>query len=145
MPTSRKAKHGSGKVHKPKPLVYNPVNTRKALTEELWAALKEKLTLAQLVELERQISRMVETAVERAAHDAIDATYQRHWACTIRVLRDRFGWGHERILRLWAASMDYIADIEEGRITPDEMLQTLEAEDRIKLHWNADEDNSKRA
>ena len=51
MPKSRKKQHGSGKPKAPKPLTYNPVYTDKITKAELREALKEKLSLPELIEL----------------------------------------------------------------------------------------------
>ena len=102
---------------------------------ELHDALAEKLTERELNALERQIRRAVEIATERAVEQAVAEAYMRHWSITMRVLRDRFAWGKERIRRLWDASLDYLHDIDGGLITAKEMLDTLEYEDGIKITW----------
>ena len=104
---------------------------------ELHDALAEKLTERELAALERQIRRAVEIATERAVEQAVEQAYLRHWAITMRVLRDRFAWGKDRIRRLWDASLDYLHDIDGGLITAQEMLQTLENEDGIRITWRA--------
>lgn len=100
---------------------------------ELHDALEDKLSARELQALERQIRRAVEIATERAVKAAVEETYKRHWAITMRVLRDRFGWGRDRLRRLWDACLDYLKDMEGGLISPREMLETLEHEDGIRL------------
>ena len=107
---------------------------------ELYDALEEKLTVRELQALERQIRRAVEIATERAVKAAVEEAYKRHWAITMRVLRDRFAWGKERLRRLWDASLDYLKDMDGGHITAQEMLDTLEHEDGIRLTWHVDGD-----
>lgn len=104
---------------------------------ELHDALAEKLTERELNALERQIRWAVEIATERAVQHAVEEAHRRHWAITMRVLRDRFGWGQERLRRLWDACLDYLKDMEGGLITAEEMLQTLENEDGIRITWRA--------
>ena len=104
---------------------------------ELHDALADKLTERELNALERQIRWAVEIATERAVQHAVEEAHRRHWAITMRVLRDRFGWGQERLRRLWDACLDYLKDMEGGLITAEEMLQTLENEDGIRITWRA--------
>lgn len=105
---------------------------------ELHDAMAEKLTERELQALERQIRRAVEIATERAVKAAVEETYKRHWAITMRVLRDRFGWGRGRIRQLWDACLDYLKDMDSGLITTKEMLALLEHEDGIRLTWSVD-------
>ena len=74
MPKSRKKQHGSGKPKAPKPLTYNPVYTDKITKAELREALKEKLSLPELIELEkqmRQAARMMEFEYAAVLRDRI--------------------------------------------------------------------------
>jgi len=129
VPTSKKTKHGSGK---------RPPPQRPYVTDlELFQALREKLDNRELQTLEKQIQRAVEKAADEVARRVVTESYQRHWAITMRVLRDRFGWGKVRIRRLWDACIDYLHDIDEGILTTEDMLQTLEYEDGIRLTWDA--------
>lgn len=105
---------------------------------ELREALAEKLTNRELSALEKQIRTAVEIATERAVKAAVEETYKRHWAITMRVLRDRFGWGRGRIRQLWDACLDYLKDMDSGLITTKEMLAVLEHEDGIRLTWSVD-------
>ena len=104
---------------------------------ELRQALAEKLTERELNALEKQITTAVQIAAEQAAAHAAEEAYRRHWAITMRVLRDRFGWGKERLRRLWDQSLDYLQDMDAGLITAEEMLRILEREDGIRITWTA--------
>ena len=104
---------------------------------ELREALEEKLTARELQALEKQIRGAVQIATERACKLAVEETHTRDWSIVLRVLRDRFGWGKVRIGRFWEISLDYLKDIESGLISTEDMLQTLENEDGIKIKWTA--------
>ena len=97
--------------------------------------LAAKLSAEELRELEREVRVAVEKACTQAVEQAVMETYRRHWAVTMRVLVDRFGWGQTRISRLWDACLDYLRDIEDGRLTPQNILDTLEHDDGIRLEW----------
>lgn len=99
---------------------------------ELHDALVEKLSMRELASLERQ----VEGVVKEALDQAVKETYKRHWAITMRVLIDRFGWGQEEIGKLWNACMDYLADYTDGRLNTEDMLKTLEHDDDITISWD---------
>lgn len=135
MPKSKKARHGSGKPHHPKPPVYDPVYTD-GLTENLRHALKTKLTLKELVELERQLRRTVEQTERRATFN----THKTTWAVTLRVLHDRFGFEAEQKKELYDLSLEYLKDIQDKRLTLPEMLDTLERDDGIRLTWTDEEE-----
>lgn len=134
MPKSKKAKHGSGKPHRPKPIVYDPVYTD-GLTDDLRSSLKSKLTLKELVELERQLRGVV----EQTARNSTFNTHKTIWAVVLRVLHDRFGFEAEDKKRLYDYSLEYLKDIRDSRITLQDMLDTLYNEDHINLSWD-DED-----
>ena len=104
---------------------------------ELREALAEKLTERELNALEKQITTAVQIAVVRAVDHAVEEAYKRHWALTMRVLRDRFAWGKDRIRKLWDGVLDYLKDMDEGLITPEEMMDILEREDGIRITWTA--------
>ena len=135
MPTSRKTKHGSGKTKKPKPLVYDPVYTD-GLTDDLRHALKSKMTLKELVDLEAQLRKAVEQTARRATFD----THKVTWAVVLRVLHDRFGFESEQKKMLYDLSLEYLKDIQDGRLTVKEMLDTLENSDGVRLTWTDEED-----
>ena len=104
---------------------------------ELREALAEKLTQRELNALEKQITTAVQIATERAVAHAVEEAYKRHWAITMRVLRDRFAWGKDRLRKLWDQSLDYLHDLDDGLMTTQEMLDLLEREDGIRITWTA--------
>lgn len=137
MPKSKVKKHGSGKVPKPKPQfpVYDPFYTD-GLTPDLRKAVKAKLSITELVELEKQLRRIVE-------HTQREATFNTHkttWAVTLRVLHDRFGFEAEDKKLLYDTCLEYLKDIQDGRLTLKEMLDTLENDDGIRLLWTDEEE-----
>ena len=103
---------------------------------ELHDALQEKLSLKELASLERQVEGVVRDAVDIAVNQCVEETYKRHWAVTMRVLIDRFGWGQEEITKLWDACMSYLQDYADGRLNTTDMLKTLEHDDDIFISWN---------
>lgn len=103
---------------------------------ELHDALVEKLSMRELAALERQVEGVVKEALDQAVEETVKETYKRHWAITMRVLIDRFGWGQEEIGNLWNACMDYLADYADGRLNTKDMLNTLKHEDDIELSWD---------
>lgn len=103
---------------------------------ELHDALKEKLSLKELASLERQVEGVVREAVDIAVSQCVEETYKRHWAVTMRVLIDRFGWGQEEITKLWDACMSYLQDYADGRLNTKDMLNTLKHDDDIELIWH---------
>ena len=129
MPTSKKAKHGSGKRYVPKPVKYDPQYT-KDLRDGLREKLKEHLTLAELAEMEKQVSK----AVEKAEQRAVVETHNRDWAIVFRVLHDRFGFEADQKKLLYDTALEYLEDLRDGRLTTQEMLDTLYNEDGINLH-----------
>lgn len=104
--------------------------------EQLRAALIDKLTVAELNALDRQIRQTVENACLQIAKEATEEAYRRQFAVTFRVLRDRFGFGRERLRRMWDLCLEYINDIDEGRLSTKEMLETLQREDGIGIDWH---------
>lgn len=134
MPTSKRTKHGSGKVYHQKPPKYDPQYFHD-LRDSLRSKLKDSLTLAELAELQKQI----QTSTEKAVQTAIDETHNRTWAIVFRVLHDRFGFEVEQKKELFDGALDYLRDIQEGRITTQEMLDTLEIEDGVRLTFNVKE------
>ena len=102
---------------------------------ELKEALSAKLTERELNALEKQVRTAVEIACDKAVAMAITETCKRDWAVALRVLRDRFGFGKERIRRLWGAAVEYLKDLDDGLISTQEMLNVLEREDEIVIHF----------
>ena len=105
---------------------------------ELFDALHERLSERELNALEKQIRTAVEIACDRAVGMAITETCKRDWAVALRVLRDRFGFGKERIRRLWETALEYLTDLDNGLINTQEMLNVLEREDEIFFHFTVD-------
>lgn len=128
MPTSRRKKHGSGKQYSIRPAKYDPQYMRE-LRDGLQLKLKESLTMAELAELQKQIK----SATEKDVQAAVNETHNRTWAIVLRVLHDRFGFETEQKKELFDAALEYLKDIEDGRITTQEMLDTLEVEDGVRL------------
>lgn len=122
MAQSKKHKHGSGK--KPTPRMSKL---------ELRESLRAKLTDEELDELDRECRASIQHALEEVQSRTAQEDYLRHWAVTMRVLRDRFGWEKEHIMKLWDACIDYLGDIQTGLITPEEMLSVLERDDGITI------------
>ena len=120
----------------PKPIRYDPRETDAALSEDLRVALKSALTLQQLITMEAQLRKAVENATERAVESAVEEAYKRFTACIFRVLRDRFGFGKQRLRKLFDSIMEYMEDVEAGRLTTQEMLDCLKTEDGIESTWN---------
>lgn len=106
--------------------------------EALRQALLDKLTVAELNLLERQIREAVEIATQKAAVEFTQEAYKRQFAVMMRVLRDRFGFGKKRLRRLWDACLEYIHDIDEGLLNTEEMLACLKNEDGIVIRWRVD-------
>lgn len=104
---------------------------------ELHDALQDKLTVRELNALEKQIRKAVEIACNQAVAASVEETYTRHWAVTMRVLIDRFGWEQGDLTQLWDAVMDYLQDYAEGRLNTKDMLNTLLHEDNITISWTA--------
>ena len=134
MPTSRKKKHGSGKVYRQKPPKYDPQYFHD-LRESLRNKLKDSLTLEEIAELQKQIR----VSTDQSVQAAVDETHNRTWAIVFRVLHDRFGFEVEQKKELFDGALDYLRDIQEGRITTQEMLDTLEIEDGVRLTFNVKE------
>jgi len=53
-------------------------------SEELRVALKTKLTLPELVALDKQIRQLVTTHAQECAVTAVECAYKRQFACTLR-------------------------------------------------------------
>ena len=121
---------------KPRPVRTEQIE--RVTNEELRAALKAKLSLAELAALDKQIRQANEKTAREAAALATEEAYKRQFAVMMRVMRDRFGFGKKRLRRLWDACLDYVHDIDEGLLSTEEMLQTLENEDRIKISWRVE-------
>jgi len=104
-------------------------------SDELRAALIDKLSVAELNALDDQIRQTVEKACLQIAKESTEEAYKRQFAVTFRVLRDRFGFGRDRLRRMWDLCLEYINDIDQGLLSTKEMLDTLQREDGIKIDW----------
>ena len=122
--------------HRPKVLKYDPHYTD-GLTPDLRHTLKTKLTLPELVELEKQLR----NTVQATAQDATISCHKTTWAVVLRVLHDRFGFEQEDKLKLYEASMEYLKDIADGILSLQDMIDTLLNEDGIYLHYGEDDDD----
>lgn len=121
-----------------KPRRKSPAPSRQeaiALQEDLREKLRDSLTQAELAELYRQIRNAVTQAVDKATEAAVQESCMRLMACTLRVLHDRYRFGKRRSKEMFDAVLDYIRDLNDGRITLKEMLDTLEFEDQMRLLW----------
>ena len=127
MPKNKTRKHPP---HKPKVLHYDPHYTD-GLTPDLRHTLKTKLTLPELVELEKQLR----NTVQATAHDATISCHKTTWAVVLRVLHDRFGFEQEEKLKLYEASTEYLKDIADGILSLQDMIDTLEYEDGVVLDY----------
>ena len=132
MPKNKVRKHPP---HRPKLIQYSPQYTD-GLTPDLRHTLKTKLTLPELVELEKQLRK----TVQATAHDATISCHKTTWAIVLRVLHDRFGFEQEEKLKLYEASMEYLKDIADGILSLQDMVDTLLNEDGIYLHYGEDDD-----
>lgn len=106
--------------------------------EQLRAALKAKLSVAELAALDRQVRQAVERACLQTAKESTEEAYKRQFAVMMRVMRDRFGFGRKRLRRLWDACLEYIHDIDEGLLNTEEMLACLKHEDGIVISWRVE-------
>ena len=106
--------------------------------EQLRAVLIDKLSVAELNALDRQIRQTVEKACLQIAKESTEEAYKRQFAVMMRVMRDRFGFGRKRLRRLWDACLEYIHDIDEGLLNTEEMLACLKNEDGIVISWRVE-------
>lgn len=128
MPKSKVKRHGSGKQYKPKPVKYDPKYTRE-FRDNLREKIRDNFTAAEVMEMERQI----QVAVEKAEQRAVVNTHNRDWAIVFRVLHDRFGFEADQKKLLYDTALEYLEDLRDGRLTTQEMLDTLYNEDGISL------------
>ena len=126
------------KTKKRKPAQFRTDSIDRLDNEQLREALRTKLTLPELAALDKQVRQATEKAAWEAAAKATEEAYKRQFAVLFRVLRDRFGFGHVRIRRLWAACLEYIHDIDEGLLSTEEMLKCLKNEDGIVINWRVE-------
>ena len=105
---------------------------------QLQAVLLEKLSVAELNALNRQIQQSWEKAGMQIAKESTEEAYKRQFAVMMRVMRDRFGFGRKRLRRLWNACLEYIHDIDNGLLNTEEMLACLKNEDGIVISWRVE-------
>lgn len=55
------------------------------------------------------------------------------WAVMFSVMRDKFGWGPVRLMRLWQETIGMSESIREGYVKIDDLVKTLEEESGIVL------------
>lgn len=127
-----------GKAKKRRPPALRTDGLDRLGSDQLRAVLMEKLTVAELNALNRQIQTAVEKACRTVAKDATEEAYKRQFAVMMRVMRDRFGFGRKRLRRLWDACLEYIHDIDEGLLSTEEMLKCLQHEDGIVIRWRVE-------
>jgi hypothetical protein len=128
MAKSKAKKHGSGKQYRPKPVKYDPKYTRE-FRDGLREKIRDNFTAAEVMEMERQI----QVAVEKAEQTAVIETHNRTWAIVFRVLHDRFGFETEQKRLLYDTAVEYLEDIRDGRLSAQELLDTLEHQDGIRM------------
>lgn len=126
------------KTKKRKPPALRPGGVDRLDNAALRETLLDKLTVDELNALTKQIEQAVEKACWQIAKESTEEAYKRQFAVTFRVLRDRFGFGRERLHRLWDLCLEYINDIDDGRLSTKEMLDTLQREDGIKITWRVE-------
>lgn len=128
---------------KKKPRRKSPAPSRQEITaiqDDLREKLRDCLTPAELAELYREIRNAVTMAVDKATEAAAKESCMRLMACTLRVLHDRYRFGKKRSKDMFEAVLEYIRDLNGGRITLKEMLDTLEFEDQMRLLWEEKDD-----
>ena len=127
-----------GMKKKRRPPALQPGGVDRLDNAALRETLLDKLTVDELNALTKQIEQAVEKACWQIAKEATEEAYRRQFAVTFRVLRDRFGFGRDRLRRLWDLCLEYIHDIDEGLLSTTEMLETLQREDGIKITWRVE-------
>ena len=127
MPKTKPKKY---KPHRPKVLRYDPQYTD-GLTPDLRATLKSKLTLPELIELEKQLRK----TVQATAQDATIACHKTTWAVVLRVLHDRFGFEVDQKKQLYELCTEYLHDVADGILSLQDMIDTLKFEDGVVLDY----------
>ena len=124
------------KTKKRKPPALRPGGVDRLDNAALRETLLDKLTVDELNALTKQIEQAVEKACWQIAKESTEEAYKRQFAVMMRVMRDRFGFGRDRLRRLWDLCLEYIHDIDEGLLSTTEMLETLQREDGIGIDWH---------
>lgn len=109
---------------------YDPRETDARISADLRSALKQKLTLAELIELEKQLRREAEEEQRRNVGDSVELTM----LICFRVLHDRYGFGGKRKREFWEIANSYFADVAEGLLTLDELRKTVKS-DGIEINY----------
>ena len=109
---------------------YDPRETDARLSADLRSALKEKLSLFELIELEKQLRRDAEARAKQTCAETFELTA----LIFFRVLHDRFGFGSKRKADFWDVAKSYFEDVAEKRLTIDELRSTVR-EDGIEINW----------
>jgi hypothetical protein len=71
--------------------------------------------------------------VDRAKKDATDFAIGYVWAVMFTVMRDKFGWGPVRLMRLWQEVIAMSDSIGEGYVKLEDLAQALDDEAGIVL------------
>lgn len=71
--------------------------------------------------------------VERAKREATEFAATYVWAVMFSTLRDKFGWGPVRLMRLWTDVLSLADSITEGYVKIDDLVHTLKEESGITL------------
>ena len=109
---------------------YDPRETDARLSVDLRAALKEKLSLAELIELEKQLRRDAEKSAKKISSEMFELSI----LIFFRVLHDRYGFGSKRKVDFWNVAKSYFEDVIEGRLTLGEM-RNVAKDDGIEINW----------
>lgn len=71
--------------------------------------------------------------VNKAKKVATEFAVTYVWAVMFTVMRDKFGWGPVRLMRLWNETKKMADSITEGYVKVDDLVKTLEKEAGIVL------------
>ena len=71
--------------------------------------------------------------VEKAKHEATDKAVTYAWALFFLSLRDVYGFGPERLKRLWNHICSRAEDVQRGTLDLEDCLKTLEDECGLRL------------
>lgn len=71
--------------------------------------------------------------VDKAKKQATDFAVTYVWAVMFSIMRDKFGWGPVRLMRLWNETQKMADSITEGYVKLDDLVKTLKEEAGIVL------------
>lgn len=114
--------------------VYDPRATDARLSVDLLAALEEKLNLAELIELEKQLRKSDHEIRRKTCNETFELTI----LIAFRVLNDRFGFGRERRARFWDTVKSYADDVIAGRVKLEE-LRRMSEDEGFKIEWEGED------